>query len=74
VKLLELKWISVKLLELKWISVYSNKLKYYVITMILKWYVSLIIYCHFNNTVNIQYFNLLQYTEMHFNLTVHHRQ
>ena len=23
--------------------------------------------CHFNGIVNIQYFNLLQYTEIHFN-------
>jgi len=28
--------VKLKLLELKWISVYCSKLKYYVITMLLK--------------------------------------
>jgi hypothetical protein len=35
--------VKLKLLELKWISVYCNKFKYYVITLLLKWQVSLII-------------------------------
>jgi hypothetical protein len=35
--------VKLKLLELKWISVCWNKLKYYVITMLLKLQVSLII-------------------------------